>query len=378
MSIRRTLWGALALLALSLAGFGAWLASLPSAAVAADAPPIAQEETDAMLEALRPPRRGRPLVAVIGLNDATETTDYLVPTGILRRADVADVLMLATGPGLVKLYPVLAVEPDATLAQFDARAPEGADYVIVPAMSRDDDPVVLEWLRSQADRGATIISVCAGAKVVAAAGLLDGKRATTHWYFREKMLERHPSIHYVADRRMVVNPGIATTTGITASLPMMLSLVEAIGGRDKAQAVAADLGLSAWNARHDSSAFRLTRRFATTVLANRLALWNRETVSIELRPGVDEVSLALVADAWSRTYRSRAIPFSASTGTIESRNGIRIVPEETDDDWRADERLVILPGPKPVDALDEALAAMTARYDEATADMVAMQLEYQR
>jgi len=46
-------------------------------------------------------------------------------------------------------------------------------------MSRDDDPAVLEWLKSQATKGAMIIGVCAGAKVVGEAGLLNGKRATT-------------------------------------------------------------------------------------------------------------------------------------------------------------------------------------------------------
>ena len=82
----------------------------------------------------------------------------------------------------MKLYPALEVEPQATIAEFDARHPDGADYVIVPAMSRDDDPAALAWLRSQATKGAMIVGICAGAKVVGEAGLLDGKRATTHWY----------------------------------------------------------------------------------------------------------------------------------------------------------------------------------------------------
>ncbi len=69
------------------------------------------------------------------------------------------------------------------MAEFDARHPDGADYVIVPAMSRDDDPAVLERLKSQASKGAIVIGVCAGAKVVGEAGLLDGKRAMTHWYY---------------------------------------------------------------------------------------------------------------------------------------------------------------------------------------------------
>ena len=301
-----------------------------------------------------------------------------MPTGILRRADVADVMMLATGPGPVQLYPALRVEPDATIAAFDAAHPQGADYVIVPAMSRDDDPAAIAWLRSQAEKGATIIGICAGAKVVAAAGLLDGKRATTHWYYLGEMLKRSPTIRYVADRRMVADGGVATTTGITASMPMMLTLIEAIAGRAKAEAVARELGLEQWDARHASGAFRLTRPFAMTVLANRIAFWNREELGIGLEPGMDEVSLALVADAWSRTYRSSAATYAASTDAVVSRNGVRIIPDRTGTNLSEDRRVSTFPDRKPADALDRALDAITARYGERTTDVVAMQLEYPR
>src|SRR5262245_44675239 len=161
--------------------------------------------------------------------------------GILRRADVADVVVLGTEPGPVTLYPALTVEPQATVADFEARHLEGADYVIVPAMSRDDDPAVLPWIRNQAAKGAIVIGVCAGAKAVGQAGLLDGKRATTHWYSLKELRDKHPAMTNVADRRLVVDRGVATTTGITASMPMSLTLIEAIAGRDKAQAVGRDL-----------------------------------------------------------------------------------------------------------------------------------------
>ena len=301
-----------------------------------------------------------------------------MPTGILRRADVADVTMLATGPGPVRLYPALAVEPDATIAQFDAAHPGGADYVVVPAMSRDDDPAVLAWIRSQAEKGARIIGICAGAKVVAAAGLLDGRRATTHWYYLGEMLKRSPTIRYVADRRMVADGGVATTTGISASMPMMLTLIEAIAGRDKAEAVAHDLGLMGWDARHASAAFRFTRPFATTVLANGMAFWNREELGIRLEPGMDEVSLALVADAWSRTYRSSATTYAASSGAVETMNGLRILPDRAAADWPEGRQAPVFSDSKPADALDRTLEAITARYGAPTTSVVAMQLEYPR
>jgi transcriptional regulator GlxA family with amidase domain len=259
-----------------LAAFGGiWLLMLPGAPAQGTASAISQDETVATLGALQPPKRKRPLIAVVGINDMSETTDYLMPYGILARADVADVQTLATRPGPVTLYPALKVQPHATIAEFDAAHPDGADYVIVPAMSREDDAVVLQWIRSQAGKGAIIIGVCVGAKVVANSGLLDGRQATTHWY-SVRDLQKHSAIRYVADRRLVVDRGVATTTGITASMPMALTLVEAIAGRAKAEAVAREIGLAHWDARHRSQAFQFTRPFALTAIANTLAFWNRE------------------------------------------------------------------------------------------------------
>jgi putative intracellular protease/amidase len=363
----------LTLLVLSLAGFGLWLSSLPEPA-SEQARPVPEAEVQAMLTALQPPKRSRPLVAVVGLNEATETTDYLLATGVLRRADVADVLLLAAGPGPVQLYPALTVQADATVAGFDWQHPGGADYVIVPAMGRDDDPAVLAWLRAQARKGAIVVGVCAGAKVVAAAGLLDGRRATTHWYYRKDMLRKHPSVTYVPDRRMVVDHGVATTTGITASMPMMLGLIEAMGGRKKAAEVAYSLGMASWDARHASDAFKFTRPFAATVLGNALAFWRHEQIGIELQPGMDEVSLALVADAWSRTYRSRAVTFATSGAAVESRHGIRIIADGRTAPPHGSS--VPVPDRKPADALDQTLKSIEARYGGRTADVVAMQLEY--
>jgi putative intracellular protease/amidase len=372
------LWSGLGATALLVLVGAAWIASLPAKPAEVAAPPIAQDEVDATIAALKPPKRRRPLITIVGINHMTETTDYLMPYGILRRADVADVVALATGPGPVTLFPALKVEPDATVADFDARHPEGADYVFVPAMSRDDDPAVLQWIKRQAGQGAIIIGICAGAKVVGAAGLLDGKMATTHWYNLKELRNRHPAMRYAADRRLVVDQGVATTTGISASMPMTLTLIEAIAGRDKAEAVGRDLGLAQWDARHDSGAFKFTRPFALTAIGNTLAFWNREQLGIPLTPGIDEVSLALVSDAWSRTYRSRAVTFAGTAGALATRNGIRILPDRVATSWPAEHLLPAIGDRPPAKTLDEVLHAIATRYGMPTADFVAVQLEYPR
>lgn len=377
MSWRFVIWSGAGIAALLLTLFATWLLTLPGTPARATPAPVTQDETDATLAALKPPKRQRPLIAIIGINDMTETTDYLMPYGILKRADVADVLLVATQPGPVTLYPALKVEPHATITDFDARHPDGADYVIVPAMSRDDDPVVLQWMRNQAAKGAIVVGVCVGATIVANAGLLDGKGATTHWYSVGD-LKKHPAIRYVADRRFVVDKGVATTTGITASMPMALALIEAIAGHDKAATVARDIGIINWDARHRSAAFSFTRPFAITAIVNTLAFWTKEQLGIALAPGLDEVSLALAADAWARTYRSRVLTYAASAEAQPSRNGARILPDTTATDWPAEQRPPATASLPPAKALDETLRAIDARYGTHTADFVAMQLEYPR
>ena len=150
------------------------------------------------------------------------------------------------------------------------------------------------------------------------------------------------------------------------------------GYREKAETVGRDLGLTHWDVRHDSEAFQFTRPFALTAIGNAVAFWNRERLGMELTQGVDEVSLALVADAWSRTYRSRAVTFSRTGGAQQTRTGLRIVPDQIAASWPAEHLLPAIGNRQPARALDEALQGIGTRYGMRTANFVAMQLEYPR
>lgn len=87
------------------------------------------------------------------------------------------------------------------------------------------------------------------------------------------------------------------------------------------------------------------------------------------------MSLALVADAWSRTYRSRAVTFAGTRDAQLSRNGIRIVPDRVTASRPSKQLLPPIESPNPATVLDQALRAIAARYGAHTADFVAMQLE---
>ena len=339
------------------------------------APPdaaISERETQAFVEALKPRRAGRPVVAVLAANDSTEITDFLLPHAVLQRAGIAEVQAVAPLRGRVRLYPALQVEVAEDLAGFDRKHPSGADYVIVPAMQPDDDPAIIAWLQRQAEQGARIIGLCVGSLVLGQAGLLDGRRFTGHWYYRSKLLERHPTGTYVPHQRYVIDRDVATTTGITASVPTTLALVEAIAGRDKAQALAADIGVTTWSAAHDSSPFYLDASRMWSYALNKITFWRHQRWSVDVHNGIDDISLALAVDAWSRTGRVN-VEAASATGPVKLRSGLTLVAQPAAESMP---RVPLAPALKPVQQLDRTLCEITERYGVSQRDWVMQEMEY--
>ena len=103
------------------------------------------------------------------------------------------------------------------------------------------DRAILRWIQRQARTVRRIASVCTGAFFLAEAGLLDGKRATTHWRSCPELARRYPSVHVEPDTIFVREGSIATSAGVTAGMDLALALVEEDHGRDVALAVAREL-----------------------------------------------------------------------------------------------------------------------------------------
>ncbi|WP_426395160.1 DJ-1/PfpI family protein [Ralstonia sp. R-29] len=325
----------------------------------------------------RHPGRTRPLVAVIGHNTNTELTDFVVPYGILKRADVADVYAVGMEAGPIQLFPAFRVQPDTDVAAFDARFPEGADYVVVPAVHEDDDPALLAWVRRQWDKGASIIGVCDGVWVLARAGLLAGRRATAHWYARKSLVRQFPQTEWVSGQRYVVDDRIVTTTGVTASVPVSLALVETLGGAERAQVVADAVGAPNWSSAHASEAFRLSPRHVYTAAHNMVVLWQRESLGAALRPGDDDVALALVADTHARTYFTRVLGTADTLTGVRLASGLVFLPDRANADTQTLQPLMgATPAQPPLVALNTALTSIAQRHGSDTAAFVALQLEY--
>ena len=130
------------------------------------------------------------------------------------------------------------------LARNPAQLP---DIAIVSGAPRGrpaaEQQAVVDWVRRHQARIPRLVSICTGAFLLGAAGVLDGRRATTHWMYLDELRARFPGAQVVDQGVFVEDRGVWTSAGITAGIDLALALVEADHGHDIAMAVARRLVL---------------------------------------------------------------------------------------------------------------------------------------
>jgi putative intracellular protease/amidase len=322
--------------------------------------------------------RDKPVIAVIAENHGTELTDFVIPYGVIARSRSAELVAVATQAGPVKMLPALSINPQATIDEFDARYPDGADYLIVPAVSKSSDPALLAWVAAQGAKGAAVVSICDGALVVANSGLFKGRRATGHWATESYRKERYPDTQWLSNVRYVADGKVVSSAGVSAAMPTALALVEAIAGRELAADLARQIGAGDWGTAHDSDIFK--PRLGTNLGAYITGYTNQwfhaiDQLGLPVAAGVDEIALAYTADAWSRSKRSKVHAVAADGLPVPTLNGLALLP-----DGAGVAGLRMLPPlsttTPPGTALDESLDAIAKRYGPGTAKLVALEFEY--
>ncbi|BAL27327.1 GlxA family transcriptional regulator [Azoarcus sp. KH32C] len=191
-----------------------------------------------------------------------------------------------------------------------------ADLVIVPSWNEPDTlaPAALtEALRGAHDRGAQIVGLCLGAFVLGDAGLLDGRRATTHWGWRELFARRFPKADFRPDVLYVDDGEIVTSAGTVAAIDCCLNLVRQRHGADVANRVARLLVTPPH--RQGGQAQFVEQPVPVLASENRLPgvlEWARERLG-------DPLSLDLLADAAHMSRRTFTRRFREATGTTVAK-----------------------------------------------------------
>jgi transcriptional regulator GlxA family with amidase domain len=166
--------------------------------------------------------------------DGLTALDAIGPYEVLSRLPGAELRFVAKQAGLKRTDTgALGVQADLALDEIP-----DPDVVLVPGGQGNrplmQDSEVLEWLRSVHESSTWTTSVCTGALVLGAARILDGKRATTHWAFLDRLAEFGAE---PVKERVVEDGKLMTAAGVSAGIDMALTLAARIAGEEVAQAI---------------------------------------------------------------------------------------------------------------------------------------------
>ncbi|MGW8747491.1 GlxA family transcriptional regulator [Streptomyces sp. NPDC055794] len=204
----------------------------------------------------------------------------------------------------------LTVVPDRSLA--DVPDP---DTLVVPGGqgTRSPDPRLTDWLRARGPHVRRLVSVCTGAGLLAEAGLLDGRRATTHWAYCDRLAREHPEVDVDPDPIYVRDGHVATSAGVTSGIDLALALVEEDLGRDTALTIARHLVVFLRRPGNQAQfSAQLAAQTACREPLRELQQWITE------HPGADLGVETLAARA-GLSPRHFARAFRAETGTTPGR-----------------------------------------------------------
>lgn len=174
---------------------------------------------------------------LVVLFDEVQSLDVAGPVEVFAHAGYR-IRTASLGGGAVRTTSGLRITPDGDLNLTSPR-----DLLLVPGGpgARGSNPELAEWLRRHAGEARQLASVCSGAFLLAQAGLLAGRRVTTHWKHCATLAEQYPDVHVDPEPIFVMDGSVVTSAGVTAGIDLALALLEEDLGRDVALRVAREL-----------------------------------------------------------------------------------------------------------------------------------------
>jgi transcriptional regulator GlxA family with amidase domain len=171
----------------------------------------------------------------IFIHDGVELLDFSGPGEVFASAahrQAFEVYTVAATPDAILSQGFVTIKPQYTFANCPP-----PDIIILPGGRTDvplSDAAVIKWIKDSSQRAEVVMSVCTGAFLLAKAGLLDGREATTHWSAIESLRQEAPKTTVRENRRFVDNGKVVTAAGVSAGIDAALHVVDRLLGREVA------------------------------------------------------------------------------------------------------------------------------------------------
>jgi transcriptional regulator GlxA family with amidase domain len=272
------------------------------------------------------PKGSLPKAVFLVSNQGTEVTDLLGPYQVIAESGAFELHTAAPSRKLSPLGRALSVLPETDLAS----APQ-PDLLVIPAVLDPEDKAIRDWVREKAPRARLVLAVCEGARVAAGAGLLSGRKATSHFLALDSLEEAEPAARWDRSSRFVAEERIITSSGVTGSIDAALAAVERFAGAQAAAQVAHDLGHH-WHRGESARARGLSAGDLLQLFLRGGFSWGKREVGVILYPGVSELALAAELDTLPRSLAVRVFTLSPERTPIRSRHGLSLVASATPGD----------------------------------------------
>ncbi|GAB4004471.1 DJ-1/PfpI family protein [Glycomyces albus] len=274
----------------------------------------------------------RPTVVIVLSPAGTNVADTLPPYEVLASTGALNVYTVASEPDPVTLTGGLDLVPDLTFAELDELLGGTADAIVIPQLKDSAEPSsepIVEWLRRQRAEGdPLLLTVCVGSEVLADAGMLDGRPATSHWLGLIGLRRDYPSVDWRDGVRYVDDGDIITSAGVLSGVDGALRVVERLVGAETAEDAARAVQ---WPHYVPNEAAPLER--SQPAMSDLVALlsasyrFDRPDMGVLLTDGVGETELASAFRPYTElSYLARPLAVSADGDPIRSRHGLVFVP----------------------------------------------------
>lgn len=269
--------------------------------------------------------RSQQTAVILVSNEGTETTDLLVPYEIFSASSKFNVYTVAPKRQISPLNGGVDIIPDFSFEEFEQNVGANPDLIVIPAVHNWQDPTLINWIIEHNREKTVILSICEGARLLAATGLLENRQATTNWFAIDSLQKQYPNINWVKDVKYLEDDNIITSPGvITGAMNGSLYTLEKLAGKDVAREVAQKLNYSFTDsAQFESPKIKLRD---TIWLLTAAYGWHRQNIGVFLDDGIGEINLTAVVDTYPRSFTARTISIAPERRIIHSQYGLNLVP----------------------------------------------------
>ena len=295
-------------------------------------------QTALRLEGAYPPAPAlaldKPTIAIVVGRDDTEISDVIAPYVVFKASAAFNVVTVAETRRPTRLTGGLEILPDFTFTELNQVLGRSPAVIIVPNIPDINANATLRtWVRDHGRGSSITMSICAGAAMLAATGLLDGQRATSHWGDILWIERVYPQVNWLRGLRYVDNGRTISTAGVLSGIDGALHLIARLRGPDLARRVASDLDYRARYLEHPAMR-QLTFEPSDAIFPlNLLFRWERSTEAVALYVGVNELTLSALYDTPPPMLPSRLLSLAPAGGVVVGKFGLRLVARHSLQDW---------------------------------------------